>query len=278
MMKKAKVFLFTALASEAKPLVAHLKLKKNAQYHPFAIYSNELYCLTVTAIGKVAMATALAYTQALFINQADSALTLCKPILINIGIAGHSDLPLESIRLADKLIDADSGRVFYPPLVYTAPCLTTSITSVAKIDSRHRHDGLIDMEASAFYQSALNFTDAELIQCLKIVSDNAETSLAHIKPKYVSELMSSTIVTLESLIQDLLVLQHVQKPTVPQAYQTLLSQWHFTASEKNILLQSLRRHQILNGQILLDEFKSAKALLQWLQQENQKMALTMSLQ
>jgi hypothetical protein len=270
MTKAAKIFMFTALACEAKPLIAHFKLKKNIQYRPFAIYSNDQYCLTVAGVGKVAVAAAVAYTLALLAKDNN-------PILINIGIAGHRDLPVASIRLADKIIDGDNGRCFYPSLIYKAPCQTTSVTTVSCPDTDYFNDGLIDMEVSAFYQTAVNFTGAELVQCLKIVSDNEQMPADKIKPNKVSELISGAIEIVEQLITELMLLQSELDQPEPDGYRSFLKQLHFTVSEQNQLLQLLKQYQLLEGPELPKSFESAKGLMTWLQQANQEMALAMRL-
>ena len=270
MIEFPQIFLFTALACEAKPLVAHFKLKKNMQYQTFAIYSKGRYCLTVTGIGKVQTAAAVAYTQALLAQQSN-------PILINIGIAGHRQLPLASIRLADKLSDADNGRSFYPPLIFSAPCPTATVTTVSSPDTHYRHDGLIDMEASAFYQAAVNFTGAEFIHCLKIVSDNEQAPPDNIKPNRVSELLTGALSTVERLIHELSVLQQLLGEQEPEGYQLLLARWRFSVSEQHRLLQLLKQYRLLNGAELTGDFASGKDLLRWLEQANQTLALSMVL-
>ena len=79
---KPDVFIYTALPCEAKPLVAHLRLKKEIGIQPFAVYCNDKLCLTITGLGKNAMAAGVAYTQALYAG-------IENPILINLGVAGH---------------------------------------------------------------------------------------------------------------------------------------------------------------------------------------------
>ena len=100
-----KIFIYTALPCEAKPLVEHFKLKKRLDVQAFAVYEHDTLCLTVTGVGKSAMAAGVAYTQALF-NGVEN------PILINIGIAGHRDYAIGDLYLVDKIIDADSQKPF----------------------------------------------------------------------------------------------------------------------------------------------------------------------
>ena len=83
---KRKIFIYTALPCEAKPLVEHYNLKKDVTVQPFAVYLNHEICLTVTGLGKSAMAAGVAYTQALFA-------AVEYPVMLNMGIAGHKNHP-----------------------------------------------------------------------------------------------------------------------------------------------------------------------------------------
>ena len=77
-----KAFIFTALPCEAKPLIDRYKLKKDTNIQAFNIFRNDEIILTVTGIGKTAMAAGVAYTQALFPAKLN-------PVMLNIGIAGQ---------------------------------------------------------------------------------------------------------------------------------------------------------------------------------------------
>ncbi|MDD1641498.1 MAG: hypothetical protein LUQ68_08440 [Methylococcaceae bacterium] len=135
-----KIFIYTALPCEAKPLVEHFGLKKDVSVQPFAVYLNHDICLTVTGLGKSAMAAGVAYTQALFAK-------VEHPVILNIGIAGHKDHLLGDLFLIDKIIDIDSQKSYYPSLIFTPPCPTDSIQSSSKPQLDYDHPYLCDMEA-----------------------------------------------------------------------------------------------------------------------------------
>ena len=97
------VFIFIALACEAKPLIQKYALKKLSQQHPFELYSNDKIAVIITGVGKVAMAGAVTYSMAIFPE-------IQKPLLLNLGIAGHKNKPLGAMYLADKIIDAENSK------------------------------------------------------------------------------------------------------------------------------------------------------------------------
>jgi adenosylhomocysteine nucleosidase len=156
-----KTFIYTALPCEAKPLIEYFQLKKQLSIQLFAVYAHNDLCLTVTGLGKTAMAAAIAYTQALFT-------AVEHPVLINIGIAGHKNYVLGNLYSVHKIIDVDSHKNYYPPLISKALCPSSSIRTSSTAQLNYDHNDLCDMEASAFYETAIRFTSSELSQCLII--------------------------------------------------------------------------------------------------------------
>ena len=274
MQTQPDIFIFTALPCEAKPLVDRFGLKKHLNIDPFAIYSHGDYCLTVSGLGKSAMAAAVAYTLALFANANN-------PVLINIGIAGHQSYQLGEHFIADKITDLDSKRNFYPPLIYNPTCHTASVITVSIPQNHYRQDCLFDMEASAFYETALKFTSAELVQCLKVISDNESSPTKNIQPKLVSQWIEENIEFAEILIKELTLLAKIIEPPEPEYFDEITDQWRFTVSEQHKLKQLLLRHQALTGnqlpEINKSEYSSAKILLRWLEMNLEKASLSMRL-
>lgn len=236
----ANFFLFAALPCEAKPIIAHFALRKEPLFHQFAIYRNADYCLTVTGPGKAAMAAAVAYTLALIGSER-------YPIVLNIGIAGHRDHALGKIFIAEKITDADSEKNFYPPLAYETPCATAPCYTVAKPYLHYRPDYLFDMEASAFYETAVRFTSSELVQCMKVVSDNAQAPATNIRPEQVSRWLSGSIETLEKLIRAIDSLAQLLDSGDCQCYEAFTRTWRFSVSERIKLRNLLLRYSALTN-------------------------------
>ncbi|MBK8814152.1 MAG: hypothetical protein IPN42_00925 [Methylococcaceae bacterium] len=255
-----KLFLYLALPCEAKPIVDRYRLKKDINLHAFAVYSNDAICLTVTGIGKTAMAAGLAYTQALFSPNS-------YPIMLNIGIAGHKNHSVGSVFVIDKITDADTERRFYPPLVYKPPCLSNSLVTVSKPQATYPNESLCDMEASAFYETATRFTTSELIQCVKIVSDNEASPAQNIQPKMVSELIAEHLSTIEKVLFELTVLQKsIAEQEMPD-FESILQQYRFSFAEQAQLKKLLSRHRLINNQDSFDfAAKTGKEYLNALKQ------------
>lgn len=262
-------FIYTALACEAKPLVGHYKLRKDLSIDVFAIYCRDDICLTVTGIGKNAMAAAVAYTQALFAGDVPC-------VLLNVGIAGHKDHAVGQLCLIDKISDVDSGKNYYPPLVFKTSCCTAPIQTVSKPVLVYDDACLCDMEASAFYETATRFSTGELIQCLKVVSDNTISPTENIQPQQVSRLIAAHVPAIETLLAELQKLARGIHAPEPDLVAQWLERYHFTASERMQLKSQLSRWRVLTNNQVLDvsgmPLNSGKAVLQWLEQKIAQLA------
>ncbi|MDD5275657.1 MAG: hypothetical protein PHR16_06215 [Methylovulum sp.] len=225
-------------------MIDYFRLKKDTTVKPFAVYLNQAVCLTVTGVGKNAMAAGIAYTQALFAP--------VEPVvLLNIGIAGHKDQALGGLFLINKMTDADSKKNYYPPLVFGLPCATASVRTASKPQLDYEQPGLYDMEASAFYETAARFSTGELIHCLKVVSDNKDAPVEAINPKQVSALIATHLPIIAGLIGQAKDLATQITWPAPPIFEQLLQQHRFTTSERLQLKELLCRKTVLaNGAAL----------------------------
>jgi nucleoside phosphorylase len=256
------LFIFTALECEAKPLIKQFELKKENFNHPFPIYKNDSIVLTISGVGKVAMAGAVAYTQAIFQPQ-------FSPVLINIGIAGHKFEPIGEILLASKIVDKDSEKKFYPQLIGTNLPKTGEVQTSSKPCTKYSASYMNDMEASAFYETAVRFSSNELIRSIKVISDNEQSAIESINAKKVSQLISSQLAQIEQLFNHWILLQKSVIPSQLEEFHLILQQWNFTVSGKIRLKSLLSRWQMLSAEPWLGnnqaKLKSSKDVLKKLE-------------
>lgn len=262
-----RIFIYAALPCEAKPLVEYFSLKKATTIQPFAVYFNQDICLTVTGLGKSAIAAGVAYSQALFAS-------VDHPVLINIGIAGHKHHAVGSLFLIDKITDFDSRKSYYPPLVFTPPCPTASIQTVSRPQLNYDLQHLCDMEASAFYETAVRFSSGELIHCLKVISDNESSPVENIQPKQVSSLIAAHVAAIETLLTELSRLAGLITAPEPRLFDQLIQRYHFTVSEQGQLKNQLSRWATLTDaqvpEFDKDLLPKGKDVLFWLDQQINK--------
>ena len=229
--------LVVALAAEARPLLAPHRLQ-GVSGHPYRICAGEQTHLIVSGIGKVAAAAATAYLRAL-IGDTPAA-------WLNIGIAGHGSQAVGTALLSHKVVDAASGKPFYP--TFTAPplCRTTLLHTVDRVQPAVG-DAAYDMEASGFCEAAQRFATSERIHCLKVVSDNPQSSYQTLDAGKVEALIESQLDTvvqvgehLRTLSQQLHAL-HADPPGLAE----LTARWQFTATQQHQLRGLLARWQTL---------------------------------
>ncbi len=258
---------FCALPCEAKPLIEHYALKKHPITAPFSLYVNNDICLTLSGLGKVNMAAAIAFTLATF--PATST-----PVLLNIGIAGHRHQPLGKHFLANKIMDRQqSSLCFYPQWQgSTSAYEFLPLITLDEPSEEYNEQDMFDMEASAFYQIAVKFSTLELIHCIKIISDNAQHSTVQINAKQVSEWGSQNITAIANIAADLLSIRSQLLATEHPQLTEILKRYHFSTTTRQQLAQSLQRwHTLTDGKdIPLDQlnFNNGKQLLRWLNQQD----------
>ena len=206
--------------------------------HPYRICAGEQTHLIVSGLGKVAAAAATAYLRAL-IGDTPAA-------WLNIGIAGHGSQAVGTALLAHKVVDAASGKPFYPTFTAPPPCRTTLLHTVDRVQSP-AGDAAYDMEASGFCEAAQRFATSERVHCLKIVSDNPQSPYQTLNAAKVEALIESQLDTvaqvgehLRTLSQQLHAL-HADPPSLAE----LTARWRFTATQQHQLRGLLARWQTL---------------------------------
>ncbi len=263
-MPDAIVCIATALHCEAGPLIERYRLKRRLDISAYQYYQGEGMALIVSGIGKVAMAGAVAYAQAQQRANHPS-------IWLNIGIAGHPRLPVGEARVIHKIGD-ESGRCWYPPLVAKPPCATDAVLTVTKPLPHYPGNVLYDMEASAFYETAVRFVTGELVQSFKVVSDNLENPAGKLKKQQVSDLIAAQLASLEAWMERLRALATDLTESPLPLLDEIHQRWHLTAQERHQVAQWLRRWQSLApgqtpGPRDLPAANNARQLIHWLQQQ-----------
>ena len=271
------IYITTALACEAKPLISHLRLKKLTEHVAFPCYRNDDVCLIVSGMGRVAMAAATAYIAASQVAPQENN------VWLNVGVAGHGDFGLGTAILADKVVEEGSDKTWYPLYVFSPELNTSTLKTVDRPQLNYLDDFAYDMEGSAFIETASRFTSFELIHLFKVISDNRDSGVAHIDKAYVAELIESKLSTLEGVISSLRSVQSVMDDGGRELedYECLLSAVTFSFSQQQQLRRLLQRYYSFDGdravaEQLMGEFSSAKRILKELEQRVDDLALTKS--
>lgn len=243
------ILIATALSVEAAPLLSSLKLKL-LEAGSFSIYGNDRFRLIVTGVGKVAMAAGISYLYAL---SKDSPVAG----FVNIGIAGHRLLPLGSALLAHKIIDLTLKKSYYPRIHFDGKWASGIVATVDKPEENFTEDVCYDMEASAFFSTALRFATAERIQVIKIISDNVLEPFSHLTKEKVRHLIEENLEMIHALFACL--------PNLTQQSKEVdFSGTRFTETQKMQFQSLVKRLQALDSTFVIEMDKtcSAKEMLQ----------------
>ena len=234
------IYLIVALQCEAKPLIRHYRLTGHNVAGGYRVYQNSSMRLMVSGIGPAASAAAVALLFGMT-GQVMHALWL------NVGVAGRAGRALGTPMLAHKITDVAAGRCWYPPRVFDAPCETAHLCTVARAEERYDGDKAFDMEASGFYAAANRFATAELVQVLKVVSDNGASGPANVSAELVEALVAESLPVLDALIAALapLAAQVARLNEAPRYFDEFVGRWRFTVYQQHRLAELLRRWQAL---------------------------------
>ena len=237
-----------ALHCEAKPVVDRYRMKKAPGDPPFDTWTSDGMVCVVSGVGKLAAAAASAWSAARLAEQPALA-------WLNLGTAG-ADAELGSAFDVDKIVDADSGECYYPVPVLRSPLPGAVCHTLAAPSEDYRNGLLYDMEASGYFASAARFSSAELIQSIKVVSDNPARQTGRDR-QAISDLVHGQMDAVAARADALRELaREVAGRALPAAsFERLLALAHFTATEQNqarVLWRYLANREH-HAEALLDE-------------------------
>lgn len=176
------LLIHTALHAEAIALIQHFGLKREHNEPVFACFSAKNICLVESGIGKINAAAAVAWLS--------GRLSVDNPVWLNIGIAGHATLQVGSLVRAQSIEDAATGKRWYPADMVAQGAADENLISIDRETADYADDHMMDMEASGFISAANRFTALELVQSLKIISDNHQNPARRYKAREIVTLIS----------------------------------------------------------------------------------------
>jgi len=244
--------LVVALPIEARPLVEHFKLG-TSNIGPYRYWCRDNIALIQTGMGKLNASAATSH--ALAATGAESC--------INVGIAG-SDNELGALFIADRIIDQGSGQVWYPQQTWKMPGPSLTVTTLDKPGVNYQSAIAYEMEASGVMAAAINFLSTELIQSLKIISDNPSYNLEKIDKQQVHNLIKHKLNVIEQAVnrlrhlvstnQDINTEESLIKSITHREHPQISQKLHLTQSQQHDFKRLLQRHQALKGSLPGDDF------------------------
>lgn len=263
-MNTSKLNFITALHCEAKPLIDEYQLKKiTNQTTPFPIFTNknETIHLIIAGVGKIKTAIATTFLAQWTGNKSHTC-------YLNIGIAGATQFNLSEAVLINKITEASTQRNWYPFTSHLKYKKQAHLFTHDTPQTNYPDAGLVDMEGSAFFQTATCFVTQEQVQLIKIISDNNLETQTQITEERVKHIIQQNLSTISDIAHQLTLLseKEYELNQEPLAYTQFQSQWHFTHAQTLQLKEYLRRWQTLLHQedplLHCQHEKNAKQVLQ----------------
>jgi hypothetical protein len=227
-----------ALAPEADALVRRYRMEPCDG--AFRWYRSAEAALVISGSGKIAAAAATAYLHA---RTGEEPLA----VWLNFGTAGHRARPPGDVLLAHTVTDAASGAHLHPTRLDGPDLGAVEVRTVDRPEVDFDSEVAYDMEAYGFAATAIRFSTSELVQSIKIVSDNRETTTAAWTASSVRELIEPRIDVVaraaerfREIADDLAPVrrERVESRALVEAYRR---RFRFTTSESRRLRRLLQR-------------------------------------
>ena len=265
------VTLVVAHPAEAEPLKEVFQLKPlRAMNNVFQ--SDEGVRLLVTGVGRKNVIHSFAK-----LARSDSAREspLFSPAWLNIGIAGHRELTVGEVMIANKISCAVSAQYSLPtPILSGRNC--GEVVTVDEPELAYPQNAAYDMEAHAFWDMALNFGMLDLIQCCKLISDNPHDGVEKITAALIAEIFHVASYEIRQQIDLLRNLAHEQQQLIsdPAPYLKIAGRMHVNVNQALQIRRLCQRFVTLNRESELEKllaagYQSARDLTQVLRKSLQ---------
>lgn len=234
--------LVVALATESRPLIEHFGLSEDRSVLGFRVFRGDGVRLVVTGMGRVPCAGGVA---ALGERGTDAGMSAW----LNVGIAGHAAHGVGEGIHAVRILEAATGRSWYPPQVVSLPGRAEALCTVDAPETSYTGGYAYDMEASAFYATAVRYATGELVQVYKIISDNREQGVDSVARHTVRDAIARHLPAIEALAAGLSALAQEVNATRPRLddFERIVNRWHFSVAQQHQLRELLRQWATLMG-------------------------------
>jgi len=238
--KSVLVNLVVALPAESKPLRKWFQLKPVR--HTKNVYqSEEELRLLVTGMGRNNVKQSFGRLGS---GGTSSQFSLA---WLNVGIAGHRELPVGETMIANKISCAESAKSVFPTPVLSGKNYGEVIT-VDEPELDYPQNAAYDMEASAFWNIASSNGALDLIQCCKLVSDNPSNGVEKITTELIEEIFHAASEEIRQHVDILreLALKQQQLASDPIPYLEIASRIHLSVNQARQVRRLCQRFIALN--------------------------------
>lgn len=231
-----------ALKAEAEIILDEYNMNFDPEFTLFQVFRNfeKTRWLILSGVGRHNSAAATTYLY--MISKASRS-----TCWINLGIAGSGKGHYGDLCLVNKISNNDSSNT-YPA---TMPKVTfhkmNLFTSDVPLTDYTLHE-LIDMEGSAFYDITNKLSGREFICLMKVISDGPNNDIEDLNKFKIRELINLNIANIKTIVSyyEKLSMDQYQIIQQPKILSEILSQWHFSVSQKHQLENLIKRINTLS--------------------------------
>ena len=231
-----------ALKVEAEIILDEYNMNFDPEFTLFQVFRNfeKTRWLILSGVGRHNSAAATTYLY--MISKASRS-----TCWINLGIAGSGKGHYGDLCLVNKISNNDSSNT-YPA---TMPKVTfhkmNLFTTDVPLTDYTLHE-LIDMEGSAFYDITNKLSGREFICLMKVISDGPNNDIEDLNKFKIRELINLNIANIKTIVSyyEKLSMDQYQIIQQPKILSEILSQWHFSVSQKHQLENLIKRINTLS--------------------------------
>ena len=228
-----------ALHPEARPIIERYGLEKRLSSIPFSFFENEKHRLIISGIGRINAAAATGY----LLSQIDES----PQSIINLGIAGHGNLNIGTPFIANRVIYPEEKVVHYPTPILDQDIERSALQTCNTPEKAYPQPIGYDMEAHTICSVAYKAVSRELVQIIKIVSDNPSNNLDTFDPKTATDLISIHLPLIDEIIESMDgIIQSISlDPILLKLVTKIQSSHHFTFTQSHQLRKVIQQAHAL---------------------------------
>lgn len=228
-----------ALHPEARPIIERYGLEKRISCIPFSFFENEKHRLIISGIGRINAAAATGY----LLSQIDES----PQSIINLGIAGHGKLNIGTPFIANRVICPEEKVAHYPTPILDQDIERSALQTCNTPEKAYPQPIGYDMEAHTICSVAYKAVSRELIQIIKIVSDNPSSNLDTFDPKTATDLISIHLPLIDEIIESMDgIIQSISlDPILLKLVNKIQSSHHFTFTQSHQLRKVIQQAHVL---------------------------------
>ena len=231
-----------ALKAEAEMILDEFNMNFDPEFTLFQVFRNfeKTRWLILSGIGRHNSAAATTYLY--MISKASRSTSW-----INLGVAGRCNGHYGDLCLANKISNNGFSNTYPASMPKVSFHKMNLFTTDVPLTDYTLHE-LIDMDGSAFYDITSKVSGRECSCLMKVISDGPNNNIEDLNKFKIREIIKLNIANIKTIVSyyEKLSMNQYQMIQQPKILSKILSQWHFSVSQKHRLENLIKRINILS--------------------------------